>query len=593
MRMPRQTASQSGHLIIYALVFMGIMMVAAASLVGYTTINVRSARTAQWQTQALYLAEAGIDKALYQLNEESSYTGETNTALGGGQYSVSITSIDAGTKLITATGYIPNSTNPVAKKVIKATATIDAANISFNFGVQVGEGGLDMDNNSTVNGNIYSNGSITGGNANITGDVTIAKGTSATADQTWEVQNNSFSFGNESSRRDVAQSFKAGQTNSLNKVQIYLRKVGNPGDLTIRILTNSGTNPSKTSLASVTVPASFITGTFGWAEATFSSPADLINNTTYWLQLSAPSVNSSNYYVWSSDSNNGYGNGIGKYSNNWNAGSPTWAVTGGDQNYRTFMGGVVTYFDGGIDIGGGLTATEIRRCGNVTGNALYESVFSSCSAGTSQATSTIPGPEAMPISPAQIDEWKQVAESGGIISGNFTVTGSQIRGPVKIDGDLTIANGATLFITGPIWVKGNITFVNGSTIQVDNSLGNFGTVILADNPANLAGSGFINVENNTILTGNGNPNSFLMVVTTNTDQTGAMLINNNAAGAIFYAANGAIDVSNNAGGNQITGYKIHLNENAVVNYTAGLQSSLFSNGPGGSWVFTPGTYIIE
>ena len=585
--------NQNGYIILFSLAFMGIMLLLSAALMGYTTLNLKSSRIFYVQNQALYLAEAGIDKAIYQLNQSSSYTGESNTALGPGEFTVTVATIDSNTKRITATGYVPNSSKPTAVKTIKANATIDTTMIAFNNGVQVGLGGLQMDNNSKIIGNVFSNGNITGGNGSTTNDIIIAVGTSGTPDEQWAVHNNDFSFGNTSSRHDVAQSFKPSVTNTLNKAQFYIKKVGNPGDLTAILLTDDSGDPSRTDLASANIAASLVTTSYGWIEAAFSGAPNLTSGTTYWLMLSAASINSSNYYVWGSDNNNGYGNGVGKYSDNWDTGNPSWTDVGGDLNYKTFMGGVTTYFDAGIKVGGNLTATEIRDCGEVMGTAYYGSVFNSCTASSTVSGSTAPGPEPMPISQAQIDDWKQTAEDEDLISGNYTISGTETLGPIKIDGDLTLGNSATLYLTGPVWVKGNILIDNLAAIRMDASLGNTGTVLLADNLDNPSGSGIVNIYNNAIVEGNGNPNSYPVILTTSTNNVAAMTIANNSTAAIYYAPNGTIEVSQNAGANQITANKIHLDENAVITYQNGLQNAGFSNGPGGSWAFLPGSYVIE
>jgi hypothetical protein len=61
-------------------------------------------------------------------------------------------------------------------------------------------------------------------------------------------------------------------------------------------------------------------------------------------------------------------------------------------------------------------------------------------------------------------------------------------------------------------------------------------------------------------------------------------VNNNAAGAIFYTSNGLILLSNNMLAREVTGYKIQIDNNAVIEYESGLESSIFSSGPGGSWI---------
>jgi hypothetical protein len=64
----------------------------------------------------------------------------------------------------------------------------------------------------------------------------------------------------------------------------------------------------------------------------------------------------------------------------------------------------------------------------------------------------------------------------------------------------------------------------------------------------------------------------------------ALEIHNNAEGVIFYAANGLLTLHNNVHLTQATGWKIYLDNNAVVNYQLGLESTLFSGGPGASYV---------
>ena len=83
----------------------------------------------------------------------------------------------------------------------------------------------------------------------------------------------------------------------------------------------------------------------------------------------------------------------------------------------------------------------------------------------------------------------------------------------------------------------------------------------------------------------------MLAIATNTS-TNAMGISNNASGAIYYAANGTVQVANNAGGSQVTGYAISLSNNSTITYSSGLQSADFSNGPGGAWAIVPGTYIL-
>ncbi len=194
--------------------------------------------------------------------------------------------------------------------------------------------------------------------------------------------------------------------------------------------------------------------------------------------------------------------------------------------------------------------------------------------------------ENMPISQEEIDGWKLKASSGGIINDNYTVDSDQSLGPVQIGTpdnpkNLTIINGVHLTIDGTIFVTGNIIFENNAIISLSPSHGTTGGIIMAD--------GRITVSNNVILQGSGLIGSYLLVLSTNNSLdpvSPAIVVYNNAQGAVFYTSQGLIVLSNNIKAREITGYKIRLDNNAEVEYETGLASALFSSGTGGSWILT-------
>ncbi len=158
-----------------ALVFLGIFATTSAAYLNSTTSFSKSTRYDVESAQALAIAEAGMDKAVYELNQNTSYSGETNTVLGSGVFTVTVSNINSTSKQITVTGYVPNSSNPKATRIVKATVGIDNAVISFNYGVQSGVGGFQLDNSSSITGNVYSAGSVIGSSQNyIYGDVISA-----------------------------------------------------------------------------------------------------------------------------------------------------------------------------------------------------------------------------------------------------------------------------------------------------------------------------------------------------------------------------------------------------------------------------------
>ena len=164
-----------GSIFIFALIVSGVIMAVTTGFFNYFASAVHAERSALASAQALALAEAGIDAAIYALNHDGSYSGESNTALGDGVFSVSIANISGNAKRITVTAAVPNSVDPVATKIVQVTASIDSSVAAFHYGVQTGQGGLEMSNSSRIIGNVYANGNIIGTNsARIQGDAIVA-----------------------------------------------------------------------------------------------------------------------------------------------------------------------------------------------------------------------------------------------------------------------------------------------------------------------------------------------------------------------------------------------------------------------------------
>lgn len=577
-----------GYILLLSLIVSAVVMAVTTGFFNYFASAVGAERFSLAGAQALSLAEAGVDKAIYELNQNATYAGENSTALGNGVFDVSVASIDGNTKRLTATGFVPDSAHPTATKVVQVTASINAAVVSFRYGVQIGDNGITMSNGSTIIGNIFSNGNISG-SGTITGDATVAVGTDPVANQQWVVQNSGFNLGDTSPHAAVAQAVKPSVNASLTKVSLNLKKTGNPGDITIKIVTNNNGKPSTNVLASGIIPASLITSSYGFIDAALDGTPPLTANQVYWI-IAVATVNATNYFTWGLDSNGGYTAGAAKYSSNWNAQNPSWSSITGDLDFMLYVTGIATSLSG-VTVQGNAWAASLSNC-TIGGNATYQTT-STCSVGgttTSGATPATPAP--LSISDAQIADWEATAAVGETITGPYSPSGTVTLGPKKIDGDLTITNGAKLVLSGPLWVNGNVTFSNNATLEVSPTTGNSGAVIVADATGNTALKGIVNISNNVIINGNGNANSFPMIVTTNTDAHHAVELSNNATSIILYAPYGSVEVSNGASANQITARHLEMENNSTVSYVSGLQNASFSNGPGGSWAVVPGTYAI-
>src|SRR3989344_5899914 len=120
----------SGQALIMAIVFLAIIASASSALLGYVGSVARFEETTGEKKLALQIAQAGLDKAIWCLNQSDvtncggtfggSYAGETDVPARPGEFTTSIASIDSSTKEITSTGYMPNSSYPVYSQTIRA-----------------------------------------------------------------------------------------------------------------------------------------------------------------------------------------------------------------------------------------------------------------------------------------------------------------------------------------------------------------------------------------------------------------------------------------------------------------------------------------
>ncbi|PIR82305.1 hypothetical protein COU20_03010 [Candidatus Kaiserbacteria bacterium CG10_big_fil_rev_8_21_14_0_10_59_10] len=582
----RRTA---GMILVTALVFGAVLTTMAVALVNYTALNAKVTRASVAEAQALALAEAGIDKAVYELNQNGSYTGESNTPLGAGVVTITVTNIDANSKRISATASVPNSTSPRAQASVHATASINTSVVAFHFGVQVGEGGVSMGNGAEIIGNIFSNGSISG-SGTVTGDATVAAGTAGSPDQSWTTENGTVGLGDVAARASVAQSFRPSTSSTLNKIQLYVRKVGNPNDITIRVMADDAGRPSGTVLVTAVIPSSHVADDLSFAEAALESLIQVQADQTYWLVASLP-VSSTSHYEWAVDTLAGYSRGEAAASAVWDD-PDAWSAVQGDLNFKIFLAGNQTSLSQ-TTVEGNAWAQQLSNC-TIHGDATFQSATTNCTvSGTKYPNATSSPPGLMPISEAHIRQWEEDAEAGGVHAGDFTISnnGSATLGPRKITGKLTVSNGATLTLTGPVWVTGDISFSNTSHLQTSASLGNRAAILIADAPGEESSKGKVTLTNGMQVSGNGNPGSYPMILTTNTSGS-AISLGNNAEGIILYATAGTVQISNNAQARQITAHRLQMSNNSQVVYESGLSNSNFSGGPGGSWAIVPGTYAI-
>ncbi len=594
--------SQKGSIFPLALIALTTVLVVTVVLVSDSFTLRESSKYSADNLEASTLAEAGIEKAISSLNATGgSYNGDGSVQLEGGEVEIAVSDKNPTTKTITATAYVPDKVNTKSKR--KATVDISRGiGAAFNYAMQVGEGGLSMLLGSRVNGSVYSNGNISMVlNNAITGDAWVAGGTAPEANQETNCSSSctDFLFNKTVSgqnRQDVAQSFKPSTSNVLNKIALKIKKVGNPSqNPTIRILGNNNGSPNKNQqLATSTLSTGLVTTEYSFVEVAFYSPPSLTAGTTYWIVIDTcgtqTNCNSAiNYWVWSQNQLEEYVNGNAKWSPRWDAnGTPSWTSANYDLAFKIYMGGVATYIDGFLngDIGGEAHANTLKNL-DITGAAYYQT-SSNISASSYHPATADPPVAAMPLSDGNIQEWKSLAESNGVYTGDITNCPASLASG-KYIGDLDPPNNCTIIADSPIWFTGDVRLNYNIKIKLNPSYGQSSGAFITD--------GKIEMYNKDAITGSGTPGSYMILISeydsTNDPNDYAIDITFRDNTGILYANRGAIRIALSNHLTSVTGWRVVLGIDTDITYDEGLAGAFFSSGPQGSFSAIKGTYQLK
>lgn len=566
---------QNGYFVVIGLVLISVIMLLGASLTSNVVDKTVNQNNRIISERALEVAEAGLQKAIAELNNNPSYSGEQNTAFADGFISISITNIDAQTKYIESSGRINNGSSFIERK-IGARAKTNTDNISFYYGLQVGQGGLNMSNNSIVYGNAYSNGSVVGAtNSRVTGDLWVAGAGALYLQAENSIQTNGFYLGRTSFGKKIAQEFFATSSQAISKASFYIKKTGAPPNATVT-LRNYGTGvPTGEILTQGTLQSNLVGTNYSWVDVTFNNNPPLIEGNNYWITIEMPSTSGSNYYT-IGISDNIYG-GIAMFFYR-----SDWEEMEGDFDFKIFSGTSGQTKIEKIIVGGDAHASLIKDS-TITGGAYYQTIQNS-TAGSYHPDSPDPPLQNFPISDGQIADWIADAEAGGTIQGDYFPSTSISLGPKKINGNFTMTNGTTLIVTGTIYVTGDINFSNNVVVRLNSSYGNNSGIIIADGKINLSNGVTVQKINAT---------GYVMFISkfsqTNYD---AISLENNVRGGIYYAPYGSVEVENNANITEVSADKIKLANNTWIVYESGLANINFSSGSGASWTLEKGSWSI-
>lgn len=170
----QKSKNQQGQVMILTAIFFMILSLILISGFGFSTLeDAHSVRRLFQANRSYFLAEAGVEDLVYRVVNARTYDSSETVSLDG--YSADVTVSDnivTGEKEVLSSGDIDGDIRKVITSLKLGTG------VSFNYGVQVGDGGMRLDNSSQVLGNIYSNGPVIGQNNNLINGDAVSAGSS-------------------------------------------------------------------------------------------------------------------------------------------------------------------------------------------------------------------------------------------------------------------------------------------------------------------------------------------------------------------------------------------------------------------------------
>lgn len=581
---------QGGQVIILnTLFFLAISMIVVFGIAGPVLDTHQITKSFEESKKSFLLANSATEEALYRLKNGLLISSSETITLNNGTAQIGVSNTADGKSVIISSDVSDYQRN-IQLEVIQGVG------VAFNYGLQTGKGGFEMSGGAGINGNVYANGDILGsGGPYITGSAVSANVSNPVADVSNSgpaIPTHGIEYGGNEVEDDFAQSFQVTSNENISSVKIYVKKLADAwmNNTTVRITTDNGGKPSKTTLATGQISADNVTTNYNYLTIPFTTQPSLNPGTTYWLVFDT-STSWNSHYVLGANSGIYFGNtkeGEWKQNNGgtWSNLSPNNL----DIYFEIFMGGD-TGIVSGITVGsegiGDAWANEVNN--STVAGTIYCQAGSDNTGpnGSSKACDTSqpdPAEQPYPISEGNIEAWKDQATAGGTIVGDVSYGGSDIDtiGPVKINGNLNIGSGANISVTGTVYVTGNISISGGAILRLHSDYSDNSEIIVSDGRLSLTGGGQIS--------GSGQAGSYLLYVTTsqcpvagNCSGNPAVRVTGGTGSVILNAQEGTISFSGGASAKQATAYKIEMDGGTTVNYETGLADMKFNSGPSGGF----------
>ena len=168
---------EKGQAMITAVVFFLFISAAISFSVASTLLSeMKIVRMISDSKNSFYTAQAGLESTVLRAKKGYSFNAIETVLIGSASSSISVTESSADDKTFVATGIINNATRAVETRITRS------AGVSFFYGSQSGNGGLILENNSSVTGNIFSNGTIVGAGSNLIAGSIVSAGSGGLVD---------------------------------------------------------------------------------------------------------------------------------------------------------------------------------------------------------------------------------------------------------------------------------------------------------------------------------------------------------------------------------------------------------------------------
>ena len=143
-------------MMIVVIFFLFISLAIVLSLISPTIREFKVSKDLLSSKESYFLAESGIEDAIYRFNSGKQISSSESITVGQNTVMTNIVSFGSNEKEIVSLGNVLNHQRKISLTLKVGTG------ISFNYGLQAGNGGFVMKNNSGVYGNVYSNGNVFG-----------------------------------------------------------------------------------------------------------------------------------------------------------------------------------------------------------------------------------------------------------------------------------------------------------------------------------------------------------------------------------------------------------------------------------------------